>query len=145
VRLSSVLGEQNQTASELMGACMQGQQATLNGFVCGRSTDVNGINLDKCGRLLVVWPAQINGGATYVSTQVGGPTVLRCSRAASSGSSPTTGGSDSTGGGSGGGGGQPSTSARSLPNTGSAPSVAVAGLVLLAAAGGMWAWRRRVL
>src|SRR5207302_9893578 len=34
VKLSSVVVEPEQTASELMGACMQGQQATLNGFVC---------------------------------------------------------------------------------------------------------------
>jgi hypothetical protein len=77
VRLSGVLGEQSQTASELMGACLQGQTATLNGFYCGRSTDVNGIAIDKCGRLLVAWPAQIRGGATYVSTQVSGPRLLR--------------------------------------------------------------------
>jgi hypothetical protein len=77
VRLSKVLGEHNQTASDLMGACLQGQTATLNGFYCDRSTDVNGLTLDKCGRLLVVWPAQITNGATYVSTQVSGPRLLR--------------------------------------------------------------------
>ena len=74
-----MLGEHNQTASELMGACLQGQTATLNGFYCGRSTDVNGIAIDKCGRLLVVWPAQIDDGATYVSSQVSGPRLLRTS------------------------------------------------------------------
>ena len=80
VRLSSVLVEPNQTASQLMGACMQGQQATLNGFACGRSTDVNGIALDKCGRLLVTFPAQANlpTDATYVSQQTRGPTLLPC-------------------------------------------------------------------
>lgn len=77
VRLSSVLGEHNQTASDLMGACFQGQSATLNGFACGRSTDVNGIAIDKCGRLLVVWPAQTQVDATYVSTQVSGPRLLK--------------------------------------------------------------------
>ena len=77
VRLSKVLGEHNQTASELMGACIQGQGATLNGFACGRSTDVNGIAIDHCGRLLVVWPAQITGGATYVSEQTAGPRLLK--------------------------------------------------------------------
>jgi hypothetical protein len=79
VRLSKILGEHNQTASELMGACLQGQTATLNGFYCGRSTDVNGVAIDKCGRLLVVWPAQIDNGATYVSTQVSGPRLLKTS------------------------------------------------------------------
>jgi hypothetical protein len=79
VRLSKVQGEHNQTASELMGACLQGQTATLNGFYCGRSTDVNGIAIDKCGRLLVVWPAQLADGATYVSAQVSGPRLLRTS------------------------------------------------------------------
>jgi hypothetical protein len=79
-RLSPVVVEPNQSASQLMGACLQGQQATLNGFACGRSTDVNGIALDKCGRLTVVWPAQagLRSDATYVSQQRGGPTLLRC-------------------------------------------------------------------
>jgi hypothetical protein len=83
VKLSSVLVEPNQTSSELMGACMQGQQATLNGFACGRSTDVNGIALDKCGRLLVTWPAQagLPTDATYVSQQTSGPTLLPCKSA----------------------------------------------------------------
>ena len=142
VRLSKVLGEQNQTASDLMGACMQGQQATLNGFVCDRSTDVNGIAIDKCGRLLVVWPAQIKDGATYVSTQVDGPTLLRCAKAARSGSKPGAGGNGTSANGS--GGGQPSAAGRGLPNTGSTPMLAVIGLVLLAAAGALWGWRRRL-
>jgi hypothetical protein len=88
-KLSSVVAEPNQSASELMGACMQGQQATLNGFACGRSTDVNGIALDKCGRLLVTWPAQANlpTDATYVSQQTSGPTVLPCKSGASGGGS----------------------------------------------------------
>ena len=60
-----------------MGACLQGQTATLNGFACGRSTDVNGIAIDQCGRLLVAWPAQITDGATYVSAQVSGPRLLK--------------------------------------------------------------------
>ena len=63
------------TASELMGACMQGSTATLNGFACGRATDVNGIALDTCGRLLVTWPAQagLASDATYASQQTAGP------------------------------------------------------------------------
>jgi hypothetical protein len=84
-RLSSVVVEKG-TASQLMGACMQGQQATLNGFACGRSTDVNGIAADSCGNLIVTFPAQANlpTDATYVSQQRSG-TRLRggvCSRAA---------------------------------------------------------------
>src|SRR4051812_14160408 len=80
VRLSNVVVEPNQDASHLMGACMQGQDATLNGFDCGRSTDVNGIALDKCGRLLVTFPAQagLPTDATYVSQQTSGQTVLPC-------------------------------------------------------------------
>src|SRR5205085_4911132 len=46
--LSNVVVEPNQTSSQLMGACMQGQQATLYGFVCGRSTDVNEIGRASC-------------------------------------------------------------------------------------------------
>jgi hypothetical protein len=83
-RLSDVVVEKG-TASELMGACMQGQQATLNGFACGRSTDVNGIAIDSCGNLLVTFPAQASlpTDATYVSQQTAG-TRLRsavCARA----------------------------------------------------------------
>ena len=132
IRLSNVLGEHNQTASELMGACMQGQQATLNGFACGRSTDVNGIALDKCGRLYVVWPAQIRDGATYVSTQVDGPTVRRCAAGPASRA------------GSGGAGGSQvaTTSGRALPDTGSPPLLSIAGLILLATGGALWASSR---
>src|SRR3954454_15492411 len=72
-RLSDVVVEKG-TASELMGACLDGPTATLNGFACGPSTDVNGIALDSCGNLLVTWPAQagLPTDATYVSQQVGG-------------------------------------------------------------------------
>ncbi|MCU1589455.1 MAG: repeat-like domain protein [Frankiales bacterium] len=83
-RLSDVVVEKG-TASELMGACMQGQQATLNGFACGRSTDVNGIAADSCGNLIVTFPAQagLATDATYASQQTSG-TRLRggvCGRA----------------------------------------------------------------
>jgi hypothetical protein len=73
VRLSDVEVEHG-TASELMGACLAGPTATLNGFACGRSTDVNGIAIDECGRLLAIWPAQ-SGDAqgTYTSQQTSGP------------------------------------------------------------------------
>lgn len=73
--LSPVVVEKG-TASSLMGACMQGTTATLNGFACGRATDVNGIALDSCGRLLVTWPAQAglkDTDGTYASMQVAGP------------------------------------------------------------------------
>jgi hypothetical protein len=56
-----------------MGACIQGTAATLNGFACGRSTDVNGIAMDRCGRLLLTWPAQAGlkeTDGTYTSMQV---------------------------------------------------------------------------
>jgi hypothetical protein len=124
-----------------MGACMQGSQATLNGFACGRSTDVNGIALDSCGRLLVAWPAQagLPTDATYASQQVGGPTLLPCKEAgfrppprpATSGSrsSDTVGGSV---------GAEPS-----LASTGGRPAVAIAGLALLAGAAVAGAIRRR--
>ena len=66
-----------------MGACMQGQQATLNGFACGRSADVYGIALDKCGGLVTTWPAQAKRktDGTYVSQQTGGPTLGTCKTA----------------------------------------------------------------
>jgi hypothetical protein len=84
-RLSDVVVEKG-TASELMGACLQGPTATLNGFACGRSTDVNGIATDSCGNLLVTFPAQagLATDATYVSQQTSG-TRLRtgvCGQAA---------------------------------------------------------------
>lgn len=47
-RLSPIVVEKG-TTSELMGACLSGPTATLNGFACGRSTDVNGIAMDSCG------------------------------------------------------------------------------------------------
>ena len=84
VRLSDVLAEPtDQDASALMGACMQGETATLNGFVCGRAADVYGIALDRCGSLLVTWPAQASikkTDGTYVSQQVGGPRILSCDK-----------------------------------------------------------------
>src|SRR4051812_2623733 len=138
IKLSDVVVEPNQTSSELMGACMQGQQATLNGFVCGRSTDVNGIALDKCGRLLVTFPAQADlpTDATYVSQQTSGPTVLPCA---------------STGGRGGGGTGRHTSHVRQpsaagggsdLASTGGSRLLAI-GAVLLVAAGAALAVARR--
>jgi hypothetical protein len=129
-RLSNVVVEKG-TASQLMGACMQGTTATLNGFACGRSTDVNGIAMDSCGNLLVTFPAQTSDQpGTYVSQQTSG-TRLRsgvCGNAAVPPSvvkpvaqppahQPTA------GGGSG-----------SLPTTGAPAGVAAVSLLLVAAA-----------
>jgi hypothetical protein len=70
----SGLAVEKGTASELMGACGTGATATLNGFACGRSTDVNGLTLDSCGRMLAVWPAQAKESeGTYSSQQTAGP------------------------------------------------------------------------
>ncbi len=87
-KLSPVVVEKG-TASELMGACLAGPLATLNGFACGRSTDVNGIALDSCGRVTFTWPAQAGTPAdgTYATQQVGGPR-LRSSVCAQSVSKP---------------------------------------------------------
>jgi hypothetical protein len=71
VKLSDVVAEKG-TASELMGACMSGPAATLNGFACGRSADVYGIAADACGRTVLTWPA-LDG--TYASQQVSGTTI----------------------------------------------------------------------
>lgn len=71
VRLSDVVAEKG-TASALMGACLSGPTATLNGFACGRSADVYGITADACGRTVLAWPA-LDG--TYASQQVSGTTL----------------------------------------------------------------------
>jgi hypothetical protein len=75
-QLSRIVVEKG-TASELMGACLQGTTATLNGFACSRSTDVNGIADDACGNLVVAFPAQagLPTDATYVSQQTAGPRI----------------------------------------------------------------------
>ncbi|MDQ1705224.1 MAG: repeat-like domain [Frankiaceae bacterium] len=149
LRLSSVITEHNATASELMGACLQGTQAVLNGFACSRSTDVNGIAIDSCGRLTVVWPAQANlrTDATYVSQQTGGPTLLPCRTSASGGSVTVTGGSGGGSAGSSGGGssktGTASGSVAGLASTGGRPVLAIVGLVLVAAAGVLLGLRHR--
>jgi hypothetical protein len=89
-KLSSVVVEKG-TASSLMGACIQGTAATLNGFACGRSTDVNGIAMDRCGRLLLTWPAQAglkDTDGTYASMQVLG-TRLRTTACPAAVTEPT--------------------------------------------------------
>ena len=68
VQLSDAIAEKG-TASELMGACLAGPTATLNGFACGRSADVYGITADACGNIVLAWPA-LDG--TYASQQVSG-------------------------------------------------------------------------
>src|SRR4051812_19915746 len=135
VTLSNIVVEPNQTASELMGACMQGEQATLNGFACGRAADVYGIALDKCGGLVLTWPAQANlrTDGTYVAQQTGGPNLGLCKAAAGAGSgTPKSSSGDRT-----------STGTGSLASTGSSRWVAVGGFALLLAAGLLA--RRRLL
>ena len=129
VRLSDVEVEKG-TASELMGACLSGPQATLNGFACGRSTDVNGLAIDSCGRMLAIWPSQ-SGSAqgTYTSQQTSG-TRLRSTVCAKSvarpvvvppkAPTPTT--------------PTPVAGGGSLATTGGSVAVAVLAVVLLAGA-----------
>ena len=123
-RLSGVVVEPNQTASQLMGACMQGQQATLNGFACGRSADVYGVALDKCGSLVTTWPAPagLRPHGTDVAQQTGGPTLGLCAAPrTSTGHRSANGGRTTTG--------------PTLASTGSSRWVAVVGLALLLGAG----------
>lgn len=77
-QLGNVVVEPPQSSSQLMGACNQGQSATLNGFTCGRAADVFGVALDKCGNLITTWPAQahLQSDGTYVSTQTSGPALI---------------------------------------------------------------------
>ena len=137
MQLSNVVVEPNQTASQLMGACMQGQQATLNGFACGRAADVYGIGLDKCGGLLLSWPAQAGQATdgTYVAQQTGGPKVLSTCNAViakkSGGKTSSSGDRTSTG------------ASGGLANTGSSRWVAIGGFALLVAAGPLLRARRR--
>jgi hypothetical protein len=129
-RLSNVVVEPAQSASKLMGACLQGQEATLNGFACGRAADVFGITTDACGNLVTTWPAQAKqqSDGTYVSTQTGGPNLV-CSAVAAPGTAHDTGGSTTPST-------TPSTSRSGgrLVDTGSNPLAAVAAIVLVAAA-----------
>ena len=76
-QVSGVPVEPSQTSSQLMGACNQGQEATLNGFACGRAADVYGIALDNCSNLVLTWPAQagLQSDGTYTTQQVGGPSL----------------------------------------------------------------------
>jgi len=128
VQLSSVVVEPNQTASALMGACRQGQQATLNGLVCGRAADVYGIALDKCGGLVLTWPAQAKQrtDGTYATQQTGGPTLGLCKaptvKSSASGKSTNA---DRTS----------TSSTGSLASTGGSRWIAVGGFGLLLAAG----------
>jgi hypothetical protein len=64
------------TASELMGACTNGNPVSgvINGFTCNRSTDVWGIALDLHCKLTITWPTIHNEApksdpGTFVSTQ----------------------------------------------------------------------------
>jgi hypothetical protein len=133
VPLSGVVAEPNQTASQLMGACMQGQQATLNGFACGRAADVYGIALDKCGGLFVTWPAQagLPTDGTYVSQQTGGANLGLCAAPTVRHQPTRSSGGDRTSTGASGG----------LANTGTSRWVAAVGFGLLLV-GGLLARRR---
>ena len=135
VRLSPVDAEPSQTASELMGACFQGQQATLNGFACNRAADVYGIALDRCGGLVVTWPAQarLSSDGTYVSQQVAGPRVASCPTVARDVSSSAV---TSTAPGA-------ATAGRGLAPTGSSLLVPAVGLSLVAVAGLLLRRRQR--
>jgi len=77
-QLGNVVVEPAQSSSKLMGACLSGQEATLNGFACGRAADVFGIAIDKCGNLITTWPAQARqqSDGTYVTTQTSGPNLV---------------------------------------------------------------------
>ena len=90
-QLGDVIVEPAQSASKLMGACNQGQTATLNGFACGRAADVFGVAIDKCGNLVTTWPAQAHqqSDGTYVTTQTSGPALI-CTANAHSGSASAT-------------------------------------------------------
>jgi hypothetical protein len=73
IRVSSTPTYTNQTASQMMGACTA--SGIVNGFACGRSTDVWGVALDKAGNFLVTWPGVAPNSGTFVTTQTGGPAV----------------------------------------------------------------------
>jgi hypothetical protein len=135
VSLSNVIVEPPKSSSVLMGACNQGQQATLNGFLCDRSTDVFGIGLDKCGNLLTTWPAQGNlpTDGTYVSTQTSGPNLI-CNSAATTSSGGGTSHPGGNGGSSKSGSGDAAGSGGKLAGTGSNPTIALTALLVLAAA-----------
>jgi hypothetical protein len=89
------------TASELMGACTEGNPASgiINGLACGRSPDVWGITATHGCRAVSVWPAvdtydnpddtsdhpkRIKGNdpGTWVSKQTGGPSLCGKSKGA---------------------------------------------------------------
>jgi hypothetical protein len=115
---------------------MQGTTATLNGFACGRATDVNGIAMDSCGRLLVTWPAQAglkDTDGTYASMQTAGPR-LRTSVCAAAVTPPKVVPPSTTGHRAGGGNGLAATGA----------STVVAGVALLLLAVGAAVRRRRI-
>jgi hypothetical protein len=119
-RLSGVVAEKG-TASELMGACLEGPAATLNGFACGRSADVYGLSSDACGNVVVAWPAL---DATYASQQVGGTRLRRgvCAQAAAPPKVTKPERQPAA---------PPASGGGSLPTTGAPAGVAVLALVLL--------------
>lgn len=81
VRLSNVPAY-TWTASEMMGACTEPSplSGVLNGLSCNRATDIWGMALDARCMAGVTWPtveadAPGTQPGTWVSTQVGGPTL----------------------------------------------------------------------
>jgi hypothetical protein len=89
------------TASDLMGACTEGNPASgiVNGLACGRSPDVWGLTATHGCRAVSVWPAvdtydnpddtsdnpkrvKGNDPGTWVSKQTGGPSLCGKSRGA---------------------------------------------------------------
>ncbi|MDQ3879129.1 MAG: glycoside hydrolase [Actinomycetota bacterium] len=75
------------TASELMGACTSGNPVSgvVNGFTCGRSTDVWGITLGAKCTLTITWPTVANDApgadpGTFVSVQRKGAHVCKTNK-----------------------------------------------------------------
>ena len=65
------------TAAQLMGACSNGlagpAAGIVNGFACGRASDVYGLTVGGNGMIVATWPTQSNG--TYVTTQQAGDSL----------------------------------------------------------------------
>ena len=63
------------TPAAMSAACGTGPTSGLQqGLACGRFLDNFGMTVDKAGLAMVVWPSN-RQGATYVATQISGPTV----------------------------------------------------------------------
>lgn len=73
LRVSDTPTYTDQTASQMMGACTP--SGIVNGFACGRSTDVWGVAIDNSGNFLITWPGVRPNAGTFVTTQIAGPTA----------------------------------------------------------------------